>query len=89
MKRIRLGSFRIEFDNESMIIDRIEFAHSGNEASFRDVKKDADFECSDGKNLNVFGFETTNQSEINAIAFTEGANFVCDFETEKKLIESN
>lgn len=88
MKSIRLGSFRVSF-YQDMVIDRIEFAHSGNEASFNDVKKHADFEVSDGENLNVFGFDMTNQSGINAIAFTGGANFVCDFETEQKLIESN
>ena len=89
MKSIRLGSFRIKYDQHSMVIVRIEFAHNGEPATFRDVKKHADFEISNGENITVFGFDMTNQSDINAIAFTSGDNFVCDFETERTLIESN
>ena len=87
MKNIRLDSFLVCYDENSLVIESIKFASSKEVADFSDVSKHADRRCSDDNNVDVFGFDTSNQSGINAIAFTGGANYVCDFQTEKELLE--
>ncbi len=87
MKNIRLDSFLVSYDEDSLVVDSIRFAGSKEPADYSDVRRAADRKASDGGNVNVFGFDISNQSGINAIAFTGGGNFVCDFQTEKDLLE--
>jgi len=87
MKNIRIGSFKVTFDESSMLISSIRFASSGESADFGDVAKHADRRVSDGNNTDVFGFDMSNQSDVNGIAFTGNGNYVVDFDTEKEIIE--
>lgn len=87
MKSIRIDSFLVSYDPNSLVIDSIKFASSKEEADFSDVARRADRRVGDGNNVDVFGFDMSNQPGINAIAFTGGANYVCDFQTEKEIIE--
>lgn len=86
MKNIRIGSFNIRYDESSMFIHSITFA-SGDEADFTDVSRDSDRHCGDGRNVDVFGFDMSNQSDVNGIAFTGHGNYVVDFDTEKEILE--
>ncbi len=87
MKNIRIGSFKVSYDQSSMVIDTITFASSGEVADFSDVKKDSDRHCGNGNNVDVFGFDMSNQSDVNGIAFTGNGNYVVDFDTEKEILE--
>jgi hypothetical protein len=87
MKNIRLGSFLVCYDENLLAIQSIKFAVSKETANFSDVRNHADRRCGDNNNIDVFGFDLSNQTGINAIAFTGGANYVCDFQTEKELLE--
>lgn len=87
MKNIRIGSFNVRYDQSSMLVDSITFASSGKVADFTDVSRDSDRRCGDGKNVDVFGFDMSNQSDVNGIAFTGHGNYVVDFNTEKELLE--
>lgn len=86
MNTLRIGSFVVSYDASSLVIDSITFASSGEQASFRDVKKDSDRHIGDGKDVDVFGFDMTNSKELNGIMYTGGANYVVDYEVEEKII---
>lgn len=86
MATLRIGSFSVNYDSDSLVINSISFAHTGEEASFRDVKKDADRHIGDGNNVDVFGFDMTNSKELNGIMYTGGANYLVDYEVEEKII---
>lgn len=87
MKNVRLGSFAVSYDEGSCVIESIKFADSKESADYSDVRRLSDRHCGDGNNVDVYGFDISNQSGINAIAFTGGANYVCSFQTEKKILK--
>lgn len=87
MATLRIGSFSVNYDKDSLFIHEINFAASGEKADYSDVKKDSDDHVGDGNNVDVFKLSPSNRSDINAIVFTGNGNFLADFETEKQLVE--
>jgi hypothetical protein len=89
MATLRIGSFFVKYDKNSLFIHKIHFAVSGEVADYSDVAKYSHDHVGDGNNVDIFKLSPSGRYDINAIAFTGHGNFLADFETEKQILQDD